>query len=764
VRLIRCALAAVFVVAGVGDTASAQDDPFARQRDAEAAKNGSTGFSISLADERQAFHPGEPIKLVFTFGRPDVSPHNYEHCQGLGIADAVLDHVEGTADPQADYWNNGIVIRDCGLLSGIMGVVVGADGKAVFRPIQFPVYLNQARRFDAPGRYRLYVRSRHRFLGQEGDLFLPPLISNIVEFEILPRDPAWEANALRQSVDVLSSSTDRAALTEAARSLNYLGTSAAIDEMAARFDASPPRWDGSSDPDIGLLFHWIRGLYGSPERAHVVDRMERELDRSDRYISQRYVSHLALLSLTHRINARPIDGSLYEALVQTYSIRHLTALKAANRLRQELQETLSLAAEHASVLDWYALTSGFAAFPDDIEAAFGSLTAADQRQLLAGRGRPWTVLHSPVFIPMLRRLANGTDNHGPQAIALRLLYDLSPHEGRQVALRELGTHDSAISIDGLSMLPDRLLQRFDNTFVQSLEQAETADQYARAMDRIERFASDRVVARVRHAYERFNGSRGCRLAPAALAYFFRVAPRYARAEIGNVMTNVHTGERCTSGVLSAIAARRNAPALEAIAVAYLRDSNGRIVADASEMLRDYGSHDAEASLWTALEGWHGRWRDQAEKLEQDQSSENGMTWEEAVEDYLTRAIMRGTAWVTTDRTARRLLALCVSQRCKESIHQEFEPPDNDPSVRIHPAELPHAEPSFVVHEHTYVHFRSRKAVHRWMLLHPNGTTFTWQSSGALDIDGAWLPEEETRFFEETRLLLESRGMTLTRRR
>ena len=762
-RLVGCAVAALFVIANVVTALSAQHDAFVGQRDTEAAKNGSRGFSISLADGRREFHPGEPITLVFTFDRFDVSPFNYEHCQGLGMADAVLDHTDGTADPQADYWNNGVLSPVCGLLSGVVGGIVGPDGRMVVHPIQFPVYLNQAVRFDGPGKYRLYVRSRHRFLGQQGGQFLPPLISNIVEFEILPRDPAWETRALMRAVEVLNSSKDVVARDNAARSLSYLGTPGAIDEMAARFLRNRTRWGEPDDPDFSLTPHWRRGLYGSREREQVVERMERELDRADQYISPGYVSDLAVLNLTRRSTVRPIDRAAYEAQVRAYSIRHLAVLKAASRLQQDIHETLASAAEHSLSIGSDALSSGFPEFPDDFEAAFGSLKPHEQRILLTGRWRNWTVLRDPAFLPMLRRVVNGTDREGPQAIALRLLYDLSPLEGRRLALRELGNRDSVIDIDGLSMLPDRQLPQFERTFLESLESAHTPEDYTKAMDRIERFASARIVTRVRLAYERFKGARGCALAPAALAYFFRVAPGYARQEIANVMSEVYAGDRCEAGVLPAIASRRVVPALETMALVHLSDPNGWIVADAADMLKEYGSARAEAALWRALERWHDRWRGRTDKLERDHRSRS-IPWDEAVEDHLTRAIMGGTAWLVRDESQSRFASLCLTQSCKRSIEQEFDQPDTDPRVYIHPPGLPLAEPTFFVHGHTYVPFFSRRAAHQWILMHPTGTTFAWQGSGSFGVDDVWLPGEEPRFFEETLSLVESRGMNLIRRR
>jgi mono/diheme cytochrome c family protein len=101
--------------------------------------------------------------------------------------------------------------------------------------------------------------------------------------------------------------------------------------------------------------------------------------------------------------------------------------------------------------------------------------------------RNWTVLHDPAFVPMLRRLTSATNRQGPQDIALRLLYDLAPLEGRQIALRQLETPDSAVSISGVLVLPDSKLPTLEVAFIQSLEQAKTAEEFGRAMDRIERF-------------------------------------------------------------------------------------------------------------------------------------------------------------------------------------------------------------------------------------------------------------------------------------
>jgi hypothetical protein len=159
------------------------------------------------------------------------------------------------------------------------------------------------------------------------------LISNLLEFEITGRDQEWEARTLEGAVRILNSSSDPSARTEAARSISYLGTAGATDEMAQRLYQHAPR-RGGLDPGDDLDAHWLRGLYGGRDRALVVGRMERELDRPERYVSAALASHLALLALTGRSNARPIASPAYQSQVRSYLNRHAAARKAGDRVRR----------------------------------------------------------------------------------------------------------------------------------------------------------------------------------------------------------------------------------------------------------------------------------------------------------------------------------------------------------------------------------------------------------------------------------------------
>ena len=737
------------------DASAGQDDLFSRQRDDEAATNQSSGFTISFADGRRSFHPGEAIKLTFMFHRYDISPFNYEHCSGLGIADAVLDHSDGTADPQEDLWNNGVLGMQCGVLSGVMGGL--ANGYPPQPLIQFSVYLNQGVRFDRPGTYRFYVRSRH--IRSPRDNRLPPLISNILTLDIVERDDAWELSTLERARRVLDTSTDQAANEEAARMISFLGTGGAIEDMASRFERVALWRDGMSRK-INLNSYWLRGLYGARERGLVIARMEQELDTPDRDLSPRFVSQLAVLDLASRSRIRPLERPAYDARFHVYARRRLHVLKSADRLGEYLEQTFAYGAKSFSTpLSTFSLTPAFRDFPGDVEAALATLDRATQRTMLE-RERNWTMLHDRAFIPMLRRWISDADEGGPQDLALRLLFEVSPGEARQVSLDAFANSDAMVGILGTGLLPDRELPEFDDRFAVALETASTPAKYRLAIERIERFGSARIVNRVRRAYQRFPDARTCALAPPALAYFLRVAPAYARTQLPKIVTVIGNGEDCEQGLLPAVAERRMGPALEQIAITHLNHSDGWVVVDAARALLRHGTARAEEALWKAFEQWHNRWKGRVAELEADQRDSDYRTWEEVVEYELTHALTNGTAWRMNDAARSRPLALCLTNSCKGQVESDFADPGTSARLLVAPPRLPGGEPTFFVRDAGYAFLTSRAAMRSRMLLYAPGTSFVLSGSGWFP-DDFWLPgEEDARHIAETRKYLESLGMKL----
>lgn len=237
----------------------------------------------------------------------------------------------------------------------------------------------------------------------------------------------WEQRTFEESVRTIDTAPEQKDRWNAFRVLRYLGTDAAAEQIVNGLTGATTRSYGDAT-DWSAAY----GLYGSRDRAHVIDVMDRAIDRPDANIGTGFIATLAMLDITHRSAARPIDGDAYNARVRALSIRRLGVLKNAGRLRGMLERSFAQLVEHGW-LQGEAYTSAYATFPHDVEAAFTTLTPIQQQSVLS-QHRNWLMFRDPAFVPMLRRLATGPTKGGPQDIALRLLYDLDPAAGRGVAL------------------------------------------------------------------------------------------------------------------------------------------------------------------------------------------------------------------------------------------------------------------------------------------------------------------------------------------
>src|SRR5262245_52202371 len=124
---ILCALLLVAAtkVSGQESASAASGDPFIRRHDRAAATNPLRyAFTISFADERRAFHPGETIKLTFRFylWRGPIY-HANQYCLEFGDSQAVFDRSDGVTIPHQPL-TLGVPVY-CGFASGVRAGIVG---------------------------------------------------------------------------------------------------------------------------------------------------------------------------------------------------------------------------------------------------------------------------------------------------------------------------------------------------------------------------------------------------------------------------------------------------------------------------------------------------------------------------------------------------------------------------------------------------------------------------------------------------------------
>ncbi|MBP7777698.1 MAG: hypothetical protein KA371_11255 [Acidobacteria bacterium] len=233
---------------------SAQD-AFEQRREADlASMTGVDPILLTLAAGKTTYRMGERIPISVEF-QPFGMVGLLDTSCGPGIGlDVVLDRSAGTFAPGRE--------RD------LSGWETAPPLKPT--PVRETVDLNHAVRFDAPGRYRFYVRTRLTVPQSNGT---PPRLSNIVTVDIVDRDPTWEASLIARAAVQLDASESSVARSEALADLSFLGTDAAVDLLAPR-------------PDTSVL----AVAWSARNRSHAIERMRERLANPSLPVDRVYVA------------------------------------------------------------------------------------------------------------------------------------------------------------------------------------------------------------------------------------------------------------------------------------------------------------------------------------------------------------------------------------------------------------------------------------------------------------------------------------------
>lgn len=641
-------------------------DPFTAQRDLAASRNPlSPRFTVSTDGNRRTFRVGERISLILTY---DDVPNRRDGGEGpcRHYAIPVLDRSAGTGDPLRDFYRTGLAVHGgvCGCAEGgvvgtlatILEVEYDANGvpsltfkpapappKPKLPPVNVPYELTQHVRFDEPGRYRFYMADG---IGAGSRADARPMISNIIELTIAPRGLAWEKETLRWAVSVLDTSASAEERSDAMRTLNALPSRAAMDEMARR---------------------GVSGLFGARDRDGAIAALTKYVDNPSSPVSEPTVRMLAALQGT-RLSARRVvpAGIRYQTLLQAHT-RRWRALARAGTLVDAIGKAFDVDLRKQTTGESpksppQQITHALAAFPAEVETALTRVSVEPREYLLALHRRVFGV--DARFAPMLERLAVG----GSHA-ALLALHDAAPARARRIILRDLAAPEPRLPIAVSGVLADETLPSLNTAFLRRLEAADERPGFAAAMDRIERYGTVGIAARVREAYRARHDSRDCSIAIPALAFFLRTDPGFAAAEFDEVRrASPAAGEHCRTewraDLLSSIATRRYVPALETLAGALLEGQDAEAAVSGAEVLAAHGSPAAKALIWRALASWQVRWSvQQVRALEEADPA----TWESVLEERLVRALLRAKHWALEPGEAARLAAACRTTGCRLAV-------------------------------------------------------------------------------------------------
>jgi hypothetical protein len=625
-------------------------------------------LTVRIAGDHHQFRPGEivPIELEFSSGIPHrfvVDGATGDRSGRLTIDQFHIDPIDAVTDPMLDYFAP---------MNGIAGGGFRMKGVLGDRPFIVRLDLNDWFRLDRPGVFHLLVHSRRVSDDAETTRAIVPVDSNSVSFEVVPRDAAWEATELetaRRILDADGSSIDR---RTGCRVMRFLGTEAAVNEMIQRY---------GTNTDLGCNFDYMAGLFGAPNREHVVRQMEGGLPAPDQPVTQSYLRTLATLSVylqhpefrpaqTREAKGRLSSGgemSRHPDLTEAASAVYADMLAAALPEKTGRARAITLAEQLAPPAR-SSPGSGSPVAREQLATAFLELPPERQANLLEFE---WPTIASPAMVPVLRRLAESspTASRSVPDLALRRLYDLAPDTARPLILRDIQHPPQGATLKTLARLPDAELPELDEALaanVASVPDFEARGDFDEAGIRAElvhRYASKRVADRILENVSDAFTRMACRSQWAILAYFLRVDDAMGKTLLERALAARASGTGCRTN-LAAVAELRTTPVVEARAIADLDDTDPDVLIVAVGTLRRHGSPAALAPLRSAFERWRATWKERASDLEDSRAADRPHEKQAAVEDAFRLALGQGQAWLTQSSELRELQALCVTENCR----------------------------------------------------------------------------------------------------
>jgi hypothetical protein len=584
------------------------------------------GISMQMETETKAlqFRIGEPVGIQLTFANSTADMWMVSivgrdrSVLGLQTDGFVVSPSEGTSDPMRYRFGQGIVY------SGPGGIFLH-DKTAVAK-----VDLNQWIRFERLGFYRVHARFHARKQGQD-----VVLESNDIGIEIVAPDAEWQAQQLREAVNILETTKQDnqtfETIMNAARQIGYLDTPNAILEAG--------RLLGTAQIQVAQILK--NGLLASAHRNDVATALRKLLRNPDQAISPIFLEALAALEAR---DVRNFGSELSEVVGQ----KREAAKAISTKTLVDLMPEGSLRTETAQL--------------------FSQLPENQQSELL---GWQWPKIAGPDMIPVLRAIYDAVPPSPLAATAVERLYELAPAQAREIILDEIGRPVPRLPFKTLAILPDATLPGMGKVLAENLQQNQGTEEL------IARYATASILEPVKAYYAKRDStmrargevsSRACD--PPLMAYFLRTDPVWGERALRDVLADQsYPLGRCWMGVLGQTANyfySSVSPEWEKIAAAALMDSPVVVKGDAVKALSQHGSVASEAAVWDAFRYWHEWWKDRPELNEESRR----------LEQVFLESFAHTKNWNISADDLGKVRDLCITQDCSrraEEYRREWRP-------------------------------------------------------------------------------------------
>lgn len=320
-----------------------------------------------------------------------------------------------------------------------------------------------------------------------------------------------------------------------------------------------------------------------------------------------------------------------------------------------------------------------------LPSVFHHLAVDQQRAMLASQ---WGLVAGGAMLPVLRALVaeDGTPDDEVRDLALVRLGALAPAEAERLSYddvvagrfrfsaRALRVNEAAADTFAAQVAPFLASRLHDSSSSAPLHDGRGV--HARGvLPLLVRFGTETEVDRVLAALTPMPAV--CAMRTAAVAYVLRVQPDRGAALLQSLLAD--TASRCGEGIPADLA--RDWPHLipEQLMTDALDHATPRVAAGAARALARVGGEAARQALWARLRAWQVSWRDRAGELQVNAGPMESLVSAELYLEYeLRHALLRAVRWKVTPEDWKQMLALCVTDRCRQEYVPSRAPVDHWP--------------------------------------------------------------------------------------
>jgi HEAT repeat protein len=621
-------------------------------------------LTIRFADGTSLFHVGEiiPIELSFRASSSDaydMETRNYDRSGRLNIEQFQV--TPPGRDPLQAYFAN----------SAFAGGGLGGPRMLSNEPQIMREDLNEWVALDRPGHYSVDVTSGRVSRRNANKDAQVELRSNLLEFDIVTADPAWQEQTVRSAASTLnmgSSTTEEK--SAAMRSLRFLDTPASVHELVRLL----------GEQSDGAGWDEVAGLAGSRNQSLVVRELEQQMGDADIALTWSYLNALARLKF--QLDNEPLppypqkdteQQKIWNAQRQTHDkklgeltdalYRQATSLVPTKRGTARAKTVQALLQRPTRLPGDVKPLAGLQ--PDEIASAFLNLSQDQQWNLLSTF---WERLKVPAMIEPLKRVAEQPDmNHQLlRDVALRCLFDLDPDEAAPIFMEEIQhphLDNGMFTVKGetLGLLPKETLPQFDQLLSSRIQQK---DSRTTGLDAqlIGRYSTNAILPQVKATYESSAGNWDCVTEDGFVLYFLRAEPDFG------VKRTALAPSFCMSKSLPAVIKMHRWSEVEPGIIARLNGSDLNRARQAAETLAKYGSPQAEEALWERMRRFHAQWSERADELIDRPGMQRDANEAVGFQYGLVESIGRAQAWLLNNEQIVDLENMTLGQE-RENVKQ-----------------------------------------------------------------------------------------------